>query len=111
MPSFLPRNVSWSRPRLATPQRQNCVGTRIDSDILVARALKNSQLTCGERHAISRTGHLVSPVSFNPIPAPSPLHPVPRDPLRIVTWIADIVAGDPDIVSAIPAPVARIPDI
>ena len=24
---------------------------RIDSDMLVARALKNSQLTCGERHA------------------------------------------------------------
>jgi hypothetical protein len=30
---------------------------RIDLDRLVARALKNSQLTCGERHAISRTGH------------------------------------------------------
>jgi hypothetical protein len=30
---------------------------RIDSDMLVARALKNSQLTCGERHAISGTGH------------------------------------------------------
>jgi hypothetical protein len=30
---------------------------RIDLDMLVARALKNSQLTCGERHAISRTGH------------------------------------------------------
>jgi hypothetical protein len=26
-------------------------------DMLVARALKNSQLTCGERHAISGTGH------------------------------------------------------
>src|SRR6516164_4052491 len=25
--------------------------SRIDSDMLVARALKNSQLTCGERHA------------------------------------------------------------
>jgi hypothetical protein len=25
--------------------------------MLVARALKNSQLTCGERHAISGTGH------------------------------------------------------
>jgi hypothetical protein len=25
-------------------------------DMLVARALKNSQLTCGERHAISGTG-------------------------------------------------------
>ena len=30
---------------------------RIDLDMLVARALKNSQLTCGERHAISGTGH------------------------------------------------------
>jgi hypothetical protein len=30
---------------------------RIDSDRLVVRALKNSQLTCGERHAISGTGH------------------------------------------------------
>jgi hypothetical protein len=30
---------------------------RIDLDMLVARALKNSQLTCGDRHAISRTGH------------------------------------------------------
>src|ERR1700738_1555534 len=29
---------------------------RIDLDMLVARALKNSQLTCAERHAISRTG-------------------------------------------------------
>jgi len=26
-------------------------------DMLPARALKNSQLTCGERHAISGTGH------------------------------------------------------
>jgi hypothetical protein len=26
-------------------------------DMLVARALKNSKLTCGERHAISGTGH------------------------------------------------------
>jgi len=31
--------------------------SRIDSDMLVARALKNCQLTCGERHAISGTGH------------------------------------------------------
>jgi len=30
---------------------------RIGSDMLVARALKNSQLTCGKRHAISGTGH------------------------------------------------------
>jgi len=30
---------------------------RIGLDMLVARALKNSQLTCGETHAISRTGH------------------------------------------------------
>jgi hypothetical protein len=30
---------------------------RIDSDMLVARALKNCQLTCGGRHVISRTGH------------------------------------------------------
>jgi hypothetical protein len=29
----------------------------IDLDMLVARALKNRQLTCGERHAISGTGH------------------------------------------------------
>jgi hypothetical protein len=28
----------------------------IDLDMLVARALKNSRLTCGERHAISGTG-------------------------------------------------------
>src|ERR1700737_4875404 len=28
---------------------------RIDLDMLVARALKSSQLTCGERHAISAT--------------------------------------------------------
>jgi hypothetical protein len=37
--------------------------SRIDSDMLVVTAspartaLKNSQLTCGERHAISGTGH------------------------------------------------------
>jgi len=31
--------------------------SRIDSDMIVARALKNSQLTCGERYAISGTGH------------------------------------------------------
>src|ERR1700687_1730244 len=30
---------------------------RINLDMLVARALKNSQLTWGERHAISGTGH------------------------------------------------------
>jgi len=30
---------------------------RINLDMLVARALKNSQLTCGESHAISRTEH------------------------------------------------------
>jgi hypothetical protein len=30
---------------------------RIDADMLVARALKNSQLTDGESHVISRTGH------------------------------------------------------
>jgi hypothetical protein len=30
---------------------------RIDLDMLVARALNSSQLTCGERHAISATGH------------------------------------------------------
>ena len=30
---------------------------RINLDMLVARALKNSQLTCGERYAISGTGH------------------------------------------------------
>ena len=30
---------------------------RINPDMLVARALKNSQLTCGESHVISRTGH------------------------------------------------------
>jgi hypothetical protein len=30
---------------------------RINLDMLVARALKNSQLTGGESHAISRTGH------------------------------------------------------
>jgi hypothetical protein len=29
----------------------------IDLDMLVARALKISQLTCGERYAISATGH------------------------------------------------------
>jgi hypothetical protein len=31
--------------------------SRIGSDMLVARVLKNSQLTGGERHAISGTGH------------------------------------------------------
>jgi len=31
---------------------------RIDSDILVARALKNGQLTDGESQAIYGTGHL-----------------------------------------------------
>jgi hypothetical protein len=33
--------------------------TRIDQSpvMLAVRALKNSQLTCGERHAISGTGH------------------------------------------------------
>jgi hypothetical protein len=30
---------------------------RIGLDMLVARALKSSQLTCGERQAISATGH------------------------------------------------------
>jgi hypothetical protein len=30
---------------------------RIDSDMLVARALKNSQLTDGKSHAIYGTGH------------------------------------------------------
>jgi hypothetical protein len=30
---------------------------RIDLDMLVARALKNSQLTSGKIHAISGTGH------------------------------------------------------
>jgi hypothetical protein len=30
---------------------------RIDLDLLVARALKIRQLACGERHAISATGH------------------------------------------------------
>src|SRR5438132_3389698 len=30
---------------------------RINLDMLVPRALKNSQLTCGERRAISGTGH------------------------------------------------------
>jgi hypothetical protein len=30
---------------------------RIDSDMIVARTLKNSQPTCAERRAISRTGH------------------------------------------------------
>jgi hypothetical protein len=29
----------------------------IDLDMLVARALKINQLTCGERHGISATGH------------------------------------------------------
>jgi len=44
--------------------------SRIDSDMLVARALKNSQLTCGERHAyfgdrtLDRT--LATPVSLLP---------------------------------------------
>jgi len=32
---------------------------RIDSDMLVARALKNSQLTDGENHAIYGTGHYI----------------------------------------------------
>jgi len=50
-------------------------------------------------------------VSFDPIPAASPIHPVPRNPFRIVVRIADIVAGDPDIASAVPTPVARIPDV
>jgi hypothetical protein len=31
--------------------------SRINSDMLVARALQNSQLTGGESHAISGTGH------------------------------------------------------
>jgi hypothetical protein len=31
--------------------------SRIDPDMLVAHVLKNSQPTCGERHAISGTGH------------------------------------------------------
>jgi hypothetical protein len=31
--------------------------SRIVLDMLVARALKSSQLTCGERHVISATGH------------------------------------------------------
>jgi hypothetical protein len=32
---------------------------RINADMLVARALKNSQLTVGESHAIYGTGHLL----------------------------------------------------
>ncbi|MBV8378561.1 MAG: hypothetical protein JO279_16310 [Verrucomicrobia bacterium] len=31
--------------------------SRVDLDMLVARVLKSSQLTCGERHAISATVH------------------------------------------------------
>jgi len=46
----LPAVASWLFFRVAR-------FLRIDLDRLVARALKNSQLTCGERHAISRTGH------------------------------------------------------
>jgi len=36
--------ISWLFFRVAR-------SSRIDLDMLVARALKNSQLTCGERHA------------------------------------------------------------
>jgi hypothetical protein len=43
--------------------------SRIDSDMLVARALKNSQLTCGERHAISGTGHYFDCFFFRAISA------------------------------------------
>ena len=48
-------NDWWWTPLRKTVYRGERIG--IDSDMLVARALKNSQLTCGERHAISGTGH------------------------------------------------------
>src|SRR6516162_4618868 len=47
----LPAAAGWLFFRVAC-------SSRIDLDMLVARALKNSQLTCGERHAyMSGTGH------------------------------------------------------
>jgi hypothetical protein len=42
---------------LAVFPRCSLLTYRFSLDMLVARALKNSQLTCGERHAISGTGH------------------------------------------------------
>ena len=42
--------VSWLFFRVAR-------SSRINSDMLVVRALKNSQLTAGESHAIYETGH------------------------------------------------------
>jgi hypothetical protein len=38
-------------------ERPKSAGLQKWCGMLVARALKNSQLTCGERHAISGTGH------------------------------------------------------
>jgi hypothetical protein len=54
------RVARFSRPapflfRLRKPTDQ--AGEQKWGGMLVARALKNSQLTCGERHAISGTGH------------------------------------------------------
>jgi len=52
---WYPENDWWWTPLRKTVYRGERI--RIDSDMLVARALKNSQLTCGKRHAISGTGH------------------------------------------------------
>jgi len=38
--------------------------SRINSDMLVVRALKNSQLTDGESHVIYETGHQISNTGF-----------------------------------------------
>jgi len=52
---------NWSRSLLFF-----CVAhsSRINSDMLVVRALKNSQLTDGESHVIYETGHQISNTGF-----------------------------------------------
>jgi hypothetical protein len=44
-------------PFLRWGEKLKSAGLQKWCGMLVARALKNSQLTCGERHAISGTGH------------------------------------------------------
>ena len=48
-------------------------------------------------------------MSFNPDPSPGAFDPVTRNPMRAFARNSNIVTGHPNIASAIPAPVSRIP--
>ena len=50
-------NMTFVAIQNGPPQGAIARCSRFDSDMLVTRVLKNSQLACGESHAISRTGH------------------------------------------------------